>query len=145
MSRKLVPEALHSELTEYSSLIRALRTKKTLDVASHLQSVSEDHEQDKRDVWTRWPLPKDDLAVPEWGLEDEVLSLLGQDISEDGAGDWASHTALSALNHLHMILASIAAYTPDRTSSLQNRLEPLNWQSVLGALTAARIPHLDEK
>ncbi|KAF5384124.1 hypothetical protein D9615_003276 [Tricholomella constricta] len=36
MKRKLVPAALHSELTEYSSLIRALRTSNTLDVTSHI-------------------------------------------------------------------------------------------------------------
>ncbi|KAF9467164.1 hypothetical protein BDZ94DRAFT_1287872 [Collybia nuda] len=34
--RKLVPTALHSEFTEYSSLIRALRTSNTLDVTSHI-------------------------------------------------------------------------------------------------------------
>lgn len=34
--RKLVPTALHSELTEYSSLIRALRTNNTLDVTSQI-------------------------------------------------------------------------------------------------------------
>ncbi|KAG6856707.1 hypothetical protein H0H87_001496 [Tephrocybe sp. NHM501043] len=35
-NRKLLPAALHSELTEYSSLIRALRASNTLDVTSHL-------------------------------------------------------------------------------------------------------------
>lgn len=36
LKRKLVPAALHSELTEYSSLLRALRTNDTLDVTSQL-------------------------------------------------------------------------------------------------------------
>ena len=35
-SRSHVPAALHSELTEYASLLRALRTTKTLDLAEHL-------------------------------------------------------------------------------------------------------------
>ncbi|KAG6865173.1 hypothetical protein C0991_004721 [Blastosporella zonata] len=35
-NRKLLPAALHSELTEYSSLIRALRASNTLDVTTHL-------------------------------------------------------------------------------------------------------------
>jgi len=34
--RKRIPAALHSELTEYSSLIRALRTTNSLDVTSHI-------------------------------------------------------------------------------------------------------------
>ncbi|KAL1689899.1 hypothetical protein GGG16DRAFT_56965 [Schizophyllum commune] len=34
--RQAVPASLHSELTEYSSLIRALHTNSTLDVTSHL-------------------------------------------------------------------------------------------------------------
>ncbi|KAE9392623.1 hypothetical protein BT96DRAFT_1000173 [Gymnopus androsaceus JB14] len=36
LKRKLVPAALHSELTEYSSLLRALRTNDTLDITSQL-------------------------------------------------------------------------------------------------------------
>ena len=34
--RRWIPAALHAELTEYSSLLRALRTSDTLDLASHL-------------------------------------------------------------------------------------------------------------
>ncbi|KAF8065210.1 hypothetical protein FPV67DRAFT_1418777 [Lyophyllum atratum] len=41
--RKLVPAALHSELTEYSSLLRALRTSNTLDVASHMARPGPSH------------------------------------------------------------------------------------------------------
>ncbi|KAG6860409.1 hypothetical protein C0995_011480 [Termitomyces sp. Mi166 len=40
--RKLVPAALHSELTEYSSLLRALRASNSLDVTSHLAKASFD-------------------------------------------------------------------------------------------------------
>ncbi|KAG6884815.1 hypothetical protein C0993_008034 [Termitomyces sp. T159_Od127] len=40
---KRVPAALHSELTEYSSLIRALRASDSLDVTSHLARAKFDH------------------------------------------------------------------------------------------------------
>ncbi|KAL7284576.1 hypothetical protein ACG7TL_001869 [Trametes sanguinea] len=39
--RPKVPTALHSELTEYSSLLRALRTSNTLDLAQHLTEPSQ--------------------------------------------------------------------------------------------------------
>lgn len=38
--RQKVPKALHSELSEYSSLLRALRASNTLDLASHLAAAS---------------------------------------------------------------------------------------------------------
>ncbi|KAG5652506.1 hypothetical protein H0H81_004777 [Sphagnurus paluster] len=42
--RKLVPAALHAELSEYSSLIRALRTSNTLDVTSHIAKLGPGHD-----------------------------------------------------------------------------------------------------
>ncbi|KAG6907601.1 hypothetical protein DXG01_008219 [Tephrocybe rancida] len=45
-NRKLVPAALHSELTEYSSLIRALRASNTLDIASHLAKAGPGRDAD---------------------------------------------------------------------------------------------------
>ncbi|ETW77293.1 hypothetical protein HETIRDRAFT_429577 [Heterobasidion irregulare TC 32-1] len=43
--RKTVPAALHSELTEYSNLLRVLRTQGTLDITVHLapSAASSDH------------------------------------------------------------------------------------------------------
>ena len=43
--RKTVPAALHSELTEYSNLLRVLRTQETLDITAHLapSAASSDH------------------------------------------------------------------------------------------------------
>lgn len=43
--RSRVPAALHSELEEYASLVRALRTSKTLDLASHLTKYSQNQTQ----------------------------------------------------------------------------------------------------
>ncbi|KAL1745942.1 hypothetical protein HDZ31DRAFT_35207 [Schizophyllum fasciatum] len=62
--RQVVPAALHSELTEYSSLLRALNTSSTLDVTSHLlpanwkgkgravdaEDVDFDSDDDERDL-----------------------------------------------------------------------------------------------
>lgn len=47
--RQLVPTALHNELTEYSSLLRALRTTQTLDVTAHL-TQSQDPTDDEHDA-----------------------------------------------------------------------------------------------
>jgi len=230
--RKRVPAALHSELTEYSSLLRALRTNDTLDVVSHLtkprhivptydedlldsdedlESVSEPpvlsepdviHATDpststntdtarskpraekrkrktstnaainrthKRDTWTRWPLLSEDVHVPEWGLEDEIGLLASHaikchpppstsnpqlgihpcpdshppepdiEVESDGYSDSDPPSYLPALtlqvsNHLSQILALLVAHTFPREKSLQNRIEPIGWETVLDVL-----------
>ncbi|TRM67016.1 hypothetical protein BD626DRAFT_168017 [Schizophyllum amplum] len=48
--RQVVPAALHSELTEYSSLLRALQTSNTLDVTSHLLPASWKGKERARDI-----------------------------------------------------------------------------------------------
>ncbi|KAF8497584.1 hypothetical protein F5888DRAFT_1699227 [Russula emetica] len=109
--RKTVPAALHSEISEYASLLRALRATDTLDITTqltrldspssprHAASVNEEETGQReastlshvmavpsaldasilprmsRNTWTRWPLPAEDLHIPEWGFEDEVHSL----------------------------------------------------------------------
>lgn len=202
--RKRVPVKLHSELTEYSSLLRALRTTSTLDVASHIAThelpssvhannpessnsrnitpevdtavdpdsssapqqkrtrttspaLSEQSSKShKRDLWTRWPLLADDVPIPEWSLEDEIQHLMNGLNTGDGQNKTSSdpssrqsstepddapyylpYIALSTLDHLHTILGAIAVHTPYRSDSLQNRLEPIRWQSVLDALAAS--------
>lgn len=95
--RKAVPTALRSELEEYSSLLRALRTNDTLDLSSQLlraasspqpsegdnthgtsfaePSGSGSGTRPRKDTWTRWPLLIQDVPVPEWTLQDEVERL----------------------------------------------------------------------
>jgi hypothetical protein len=87
--RKRVPVGLHSEFSEYSSLIRALETSETLGEVSHLtehqasagdggeQSTKEPDEGKRRVSGTksRWPLLAGDVDVPEWGIEDEIKVL----------------------------------------------------------------------
>ncbi|KAI0684963.1 hypothetical protein BC835DRAFT_578321 [Cytidiella melzeri] len=231
--RTRVPSKLHSELSEYASLLRALRTSNTLDLASQLtahastaasqrdsdgeddnvEPIEDDDESERlvldgvapfcqsvehpsldvstatqrkpkhaaiakagskptRDTWTRWPLLAGDVYAPEWSLEDEVSSIAvqvikarhsqaverttlaqlqpGQDFVQDSSSadaeqlsdleDMAdfqltSH-ASNALTestgrYLSQILALLAAYVPPGEKSMQNRVRPLDWESVL--------------
>ena len=244
--RKRVPGKLHFELTEYSSLLRALRTRSALDVTTQLTRPPPNHWQDddtqlgsdldddnneedaspsgsnkpntpstliagpsdlnhpsnrafsqgppantpqetkraprakpppkkQRDTWTRWPLLAGDVIAPEWNLEDEVTLLAAQalkrhppiplpvfpddcdppsvelQVSEnkddealdlDGDEDdleppsYIPYLVSSATECLAYILDIMATHTPARAPSLQNRIEPINWQSVLNALAA---------
>ena len=233
--RPHVPASLHSELSEYSSLLRALRTSNTLDLASQLTSsspvgrsrtyVNDDDGQDddesesekfatgsgsvsadgsqasssksklktkskckvkEKDNRTRWPLLAGDVYVPEWGLEDEVKLLAlrtlqcegslyitddldasppsslreatsnpeldAQSSPHDSAYSSSRNLAtepniydfeqlltpqyLAALTssaglYLSRILGLLAAYVPQSGKSMQNRVRPIGWQSVL--------------
>jgi len=44
--RKAIPVALHSEISEYASLLRVLRATDTLDIATHLTRLDSPHETD---------------------------------------------------------------------------------------------------
>ena len=260
--RKHIPAALHSELTEYSSLIRALRTSNSLDVTSHItkpgpynvqvsfpprtsnkpdldddytdEIVGQDdvpisnhssvesnsvrhsevdllgsvsHSRDvspvvsspslmletpsnlssrkrkrgsrspsrprRRDAWTRWPLLAHDVYVPEWNLEDEIgllaanalklhphpplpvfpskSSISGsnddgdnnEDEDNEGNGDALSYISPltnAASIYLSTILALLAAHTPNRPLSQQNRIEPIGWRAVLDMLSSCGDP-----
>jgi hypothetical protein len=84
LKRRPIPAALHSEFTEYSSLIRALRTSNSLDVTSHITkprpysvevSFSAQHTPDKLDSdddLSNEIRDKDDDAV----VTDEISSRL---------------------------------------------------------------------
>ncbi|KAI0634277.1 hypothetical protein C8Q77DRAFT_1056119 [Trametes polyzona] len=239
--RPKVPTALHSELTEYSSLLRALRTTDTLDLTKHLaeppptslQAISDlddislsdedlyepieeppatesvSHEltsnvdssvrsglssarprrtrrsgkAKQRDTWTRWPLLAGDVLVPEWGLYDEVRQAAEEalevtsgpsaasqpDLAEGGtvhdspaSSDYEemdddhpvlSPIALRALTadssaFLTRILALLAAHVPNAEKSMQNRLKPMSWETVIdvasthGVITAELAEHV---
>ncbi|SJL10516.1 uncharacterized protein ARMOST_13903 [Armillaria ostoyae] len=209
-NEKRIPTALHSELTEYSSLLRALRTESTLDVSSqiskHFQSIptvvendehdSEDEDEEESrptspvagpssqspsqiatlkrksdeistsspapppkrkkkqkqaDIWTKWPLLPEDLAQPQWGLEDEISVIVSQlqkvhqegneEDDDDEDREFLPHLHLSTSNCLEAILGTIAAHTPLRADSLQNRLNPIDWRFVLNVLVDQKIVH----
>lgn len=75
--RAFVPAALHAELTEYTNLVRVLRTRRTLDLTAHILQHAAQHKGKEKekdtDTWTSWPLI--DCPVPEWSLEDEIQQL----------------------------------------------------------------------
>ncbi|PFH53422.1 hypothetical protein AMATHDRAFT_1088 [Amanita thiersii Skay4041] len=211
-----IPKTLHSELSEYTSLIRALRTSNTLDVTLHLsQHKPNNHQFDnqeaadsgldvqppspfssplpltsalgpsssldkvetdsisrnskrrsasplqKRDLWTRWPLLANDVHMPAWGFEDEVAVIAAKalkhprpwpseildlpgletddtpdlDVDDPKRPTYFKYLTASATAYLSTILALLAAHTPPRPPSMQNRIEPLDWRSVLEIVT----------
>lgn len=80
-------------LEDHANLIRALRTRRTLDLAHHLgahqepeqsetESVSSNASGERRN-WARWPLLKGDVHVPEWCLGDEVGEMVGRFLDAD--------------------------------------------------------------
>ena len=206
LPRQYIPTALHSELNEYSSLLRALRTNNILDVSHHLtqhgradssSSDESDQESDepssatdepvtgekrkrpvrKRDTWTRWPLLLNDLHQPTWSFQDEIATAALQILklfpppsfsqeesrSEDDASsepdDIASqddhddqhdtdeddpdrqpyfkYIAMSASTFLSDILVLLSSNIPPRPPSMQNRIEPLDWRSILEIVSVA--------
>ncbi|KAH6910778.1 hypothetical protein BKA70DRAFT_1147044 [Coprinopsis sp. MPI-PUGE-AT-0042] len=86
MSKK-IPKQLHAELSEYTTLLRALKTRDLLDLSAQLQAPeltrraewepkdSSDQPRPltyKKEIWTRWPLDPKDIYVPIWEMQDEV-------------------------------------------------------------------------
>lgn len=82
-------------LEDHVNLMRAVRARRTLDLAQHLsarpeaeasesESVSS-HGSVERRAWTRWPLVKGDAHVPEWTLFDEVEEIVGRFLRDDAA------------------------------------------------------------
>jgi hypothetical protein len=205
-SRKRVSAALHSELSEYSSLIRALRTGDTLDLASQLTrpatSVSQQNtpesDEDQEDVtssdvstsrnvspntaldkgkgrrlkgskkagssgktkakdnWTRWPLLAEDIHAPEFEFRDEIKALAlhvfqNQRLEDSNdantlLGDDDEDTilppslldslTLASATHLAQVLSALAAHIPLMEKSMQNRIKPIGWESVLDIVAA---------
>ena len=227
MKKKRVPAALRFELTEYASLLRALRTKDAMDLAAHLTKPSpftlpprndelesnlDTHLDDelldepdvnsrgttagpsnlnhpinkaitnqtsgkvapkrKRDQWTRWPLLLEDVPIPEWTLEDEVAAIASQVMkarlpptfptyegplehddpshtdyvmkSEDEEDDpdhpfYVPYLTSIIASLLSTIFSLLAKHTPFRPASMQNRIEPLNWRSVIDVIVACDV------
>lgn len=197
-ARRQVSAALHTELSEYSSLIRALRTGDTLDLASQLTrpqpsastyqqnapesdkdptpsdvSTSRDvspnikgkgRSKDSRstgkakakDNWTRWPLLARDIRAPEFEFRDEVKAIashilqsqllknsngtdiLPADKDEDTIFPplLLDSLTLASATHLSQILSALAAHIPLMEKSMQNRIKPIGWESVLDIVAA---------
>ena len=150
---EITPSDLHSELSEYSSLLRALRSSSHLDLLSELVTKdvepndvserfsSEAPSQCKLELhtglMTRWPLAPTELADHGWTLEDEILPIIRSLIDNDDMhlNDLSVRAiSLSAVQHIQSILACIAAHHPGRAPSLQNRLRPIGWNEVLDSV-----------
>jgi hypothetical protein len=209
MGRGYIAAGLHSEISEYSSLLRALQTSGALDIVPHLTrahagSSRADNDQDSdvrpsgseseggidfgskakrksnieerpkskstsqgnvlsskgRRPPTRWPLLPQEIQVPEWGLDDEIKLLAlqslqaheasatapqgGHDDDDDDDDDDEEILPPSCLNaltmasseHLSCIFALLAAHIPLSENSMQGRITPMGWESVLDILSA---------
>jgi hypothetical protein len=112
-----------------------------------------------RDKWTRWPLLASDVHVPEWRIEDEIKVLASQIMKahhrsqdpapqpthddeldgqnlDDVEDEILSSSYLDALTlgssaMLSQILALLVAYVPLSEKSMQNRIVPIDSESVL--------------
>ena len=194
MKKRRVPAALRFELTEYASLLRALRTSDATDLTAHLtkpspfkaieEGPSKASEKKvsppkrKRDQWTRWPLLLDDVPIPGWTLEDEVTVIASQVLTSrptpmfpvfEGPSehDDPSHrnyvmstefeeddpdhpfyvpylTSITA-SLLSTIFLILAKHTPTRPASMQNRIEPINWRSVIDVLVSCDSEYANSK
>lgn len=85
--RPKVPTALHSELTEYSSLLRALRTSHTLDLAQHLAEPPP--------LALRPPLDLDDVQLSDEEHEEPVQEPPSESVPLDHTSAAASSPARS--------------------------------------------------
>ncbi|KZT43363.1 hypothetical protein SISSUDRAFT_1057766 [Sistotremastrum suecicum HHB10207 ss-3] len=90
------PNALRTEASEYTSLIRVLNTQSTLDLTAHLDprlsspkkvlgkrkrtrknetAEAEDTPPPDDGSFTRWPLMSQHIYAPRWGFEEEIAVL----------------------------------------------------------------------
>lgn len=137
MSKRRVPHPLHSELSEYASLLRALRTRNTLNLTPHLTKPS-------NRSWSRWPLLLHHIPIPEWSLEDEVAVIAStviksQDDDDPDHPSYIPYLTSSIASLLSTIFSLLAKHTPARPASMQNRIEPLNWRSVIDVIVTCDI------
>ncbi|KAK1230622.1 hypothetical protein PQX77_006284 [Marasmius sp. AFHP31] len=138
-----------SRQTTPSLACKRKRTASLERAASHGSISSARAQKRIRDGWTRWPLLLKDINVPEWSLEDEIEHLLAslgtrrseEDEDEDGTDldpPPYLHSMTSTTVHLlHSVLAILAHFTPPRAPSLQNRIEPIGWETVIHAFALA--------
>ncbi|KAG6375321.1 hypothetical protein JVT61DRAFT_3548 [Boletus reticuloceps] len=156
MKRVFVPTALHAELTEYTNLVRVLRTTRTLDLTAHLLHHAAQYKDNEADTWTSWPLI--DCTVPEWSFEDEIRQLgetvvrardgdddeldSDSDLDLDGLSPAAENRLVfhSGAVLVH-ILNLLADQRPAASGSMQNRLWPMNWEDVISLLAVSGVVH----
>ncbi|KAJ2914598.1 hypothetical protein MD484_g5844, partial [Candolleomyces efflorescens] len=141
MERRTLPEKLRLELTEYAALLRSLRVNDLLDLSTRL---THDGAADN----ARWPLLPHDVAVPEWSLSEEVRVLAKAVLRQTGSTpdfeleldedsrrlDPLPRLVTDFLTHaLNMLVYHI----PARPASMQNRITPVSWDTVVHILTSS--------
>ncbi|KAI6043013.1 hypothetical protein EDC04DRAFT_2654087, partial [Pisolithus marmoratus] len=145
-----VAAPLHAELTEYTNLIRALRTNRTLDLTTHLlqyaaqQRQSEGSKRGRRERHCGLDGPLIDLPVPEWRLDDEFKADSTaeghrnvDDLETDDLHPSTAHLLVARIGALLAhVLNVLADLRPATTANMQSRLSPLTWEDVISALAA---------
>ena len=133
--------------------------------------------QRRRNHWTRWPVPLEDVLPPEWTLEDEVAVIAsqvmklrpppvfpvppaGSDDMDGGEGDdqfirvmdmevedddpdnpfYVPYITSIVAESLSTILGVLASLSPARPASMQNRIEPLGWRTIIDVVVTCGIP-----
>ncbi|PSR97587.1 hypothetical protein PHLCEN_2v4294 [Hermanssonia centrifuga] len=114
--RPKVPAALHSELTEYSSLLRALRTTNALDLASQLTTSAPTPRSKDRDVDVAGDLDVED--------ENEKNIGLRQSQQDDGPSESErplTGTSISSLQGDRLPPAASKAKVKPRTRDIRTK------------------------
>ena len=207
MRRGYITAGLRSEISEYSSLLRALQSNNALDISPDVttarsslapsssqgsQATSDSgasaNQPDpgprrnskrkrsarskgpltrnvRRETSSRWPLLVDDVCVPEWGLEEEMKLLASQSLKrlqpdaglrahhnlgpstegedeDEDEDDILSESFVDALttassSHLSQIFSLLAAHVPLSENSMQGRIMPISWESVLDIVSVS--------
>jgi hypothetical protein len=161
--RKAIPAALHSEISEYASLLRTLRATDTLDITTHLTRLDSPRqtthqETDKRksptpssvatpiDEETSRSSPEGDTVHPgrswknwtRWPLVPEDVHLPEWGF-EDEVYSLAKHVLLSDVSYLN----SRDANSDDSNVLIEDRAEVLLPPSSLRALADVSSSHLE--
>jgi len=73
---------------------------------------------------------------------DDGLIVLDLEVEDDDPDPpfYVPSLTYTIANFLSTILAQLASHTPARPCSMQNRIEPLNWQAVINAVISSDIP-----
>lgn len=143
--RRTIPEKLRFELSEYAALIRSLRIQDTLDLSRRLI-------EDGRADFTRWPLTPDDVPVPEWSLQEEILGIakhfltrihtpssnrdLDFELELDEDDERFGPLPDLATGFLTHALNMLVYHIPARPASMQNRVTPFGWDILINTLTS---------
>lgn len=91
---------------------------------------------DKGDTWTRWPLKREDLPTPLWGMQDEVEALVGTFLRQSEAAGSYLHLARVNKKRLASSRASEDGDEEDESDEIASEtLSDLDTPSFISELT----------